>query len=149
MSRGNNQITTLYTNLVAGSSALTPEMQERIFSHAKLTKNVALAAALAKRVDTIETIDKKLAKWDAAKIQAAWYLRPGRPVAQITEQLEREDRITVLEVLAGIEHLDAAVYEMCAKKNVSRIALLYSRTRQRVESTGWSPPERSPNRTIR
>lgn len=123
MSRGNNQITTLYTNLVAGSSALTPEMQERIFSHAKLTKNVALAAALAKRVDTIETIDKKLAKWDAAKIQAAWYLRPGRPVAQITEQLEREDRITVLEVLAGIEHLDAAVYEMCAKKNVSRIAL--------------------------
>ena len=123
MTRGNNQITTLYTNLVSGSSALTPEMQERIFAHAKLTKNVALAAALAKRADTVETIDKKLAKWDAAKVQAAWYLRPGRPVAQITEQLEREDRITVLEALAGIEHLDGAVYEMCAKKNVARIAL--------------------------
>lgn len=124
MSRGNNQITMLYANLAAGGGALTPEMQERIFAHAKLTKNVALAAALAKRADTVETIDKKLAKWDAAKVQAAWYLRPGRPVQQVAEQLEREDRITVLEVLAGLEHLDAAVYEMCAKKNVPRIAIV-------------------------
>lgn len=123
MTRGGNQLTMLYTNLVSGGSALTPEMQERIFSHAKLTKNIAIAAALAKRVDTTETIDEKLAKWNAAKIQAAWYLRPGRPVSQITEHLERENRITVLESLAGLENLDVVVYDTCAKKNVARVAI--------------------------
>jgi len=123
MPRGNSQITTLYTNLVSSTAVLSDKTQARIFAYAKLTKDTVLAAALAKRSDTIDSIDKSLAKWDAAKVQAAWYARPGRSVEQIVAQLEREDRITVLEVLAGIDGLTPEVYAMCASKKVARIAL--------------------------
>lgn len=123
MPRGNSQITALYTNLVSSTAVLSDKTQARIFAYARLTKDTVLAAALAKRSDTVDSIDKSLAKWDAAKVQAAWYARPGRPVEQITAQLEREDRITVLEVLAGIDGLTPEVYAMCARKNVARIAL--------------------------
>jgi len=123
MPRGNSQITALYTNLVSSTAVLSDKTQARIFAYAKLTKDTVLAAALAKRADTVDSIDKSLAKWDAAKVQAAWYARPGRPVEQIVAQLEREDRITVLEVLAGIDGLTPEVYTMCARKNVARIAL--------------------------
>lgn len=122
MTRGSNQITALYENIVAGAQPLSEEMQRRILAHSKLTKNAALAAALAKRSDTVDEVDTQLAAWDAAKVQAAWYARPNRPVAQVIEQLERENRITVLEVLAGIEGLGSEVYKRCAKKNSARVA---------------------------
>lgn len=122
MTRGSNQITALYENIVSSSQKLGEEMQRRILTHAKLTKNVGLAADLAKRTDTVDEVDSQLAAWDAAKVQASWYARPNRPVAQVIEHLERENRITVLEVLAGIEGLGSEVYKRCAKKNSARVA---------------------------
>ena len=123
MTRGNKQINLVYENLVESEAPLTAAVQHRIYTHAKATKNVNLAAGLAKRIDTIEEIDDQLSKWGAAKIQASWYMRPGRDKDTVRDKILKEDRVTILEVVAALGGLDSSVYEACSEHCVPRVAL--------------------------
>jgi len=123
MNRGNQQINLVYENLVSSQAPLAETVQRRIYAHAKSTKDVNLAAGLAKRTDTVREIDDALSKWGAAKIQAAWYMRHGRDKDVVRNKILKEDRVTILEVVAGIGGLDESVYEACAEHCVPRVAL--------------------------
>lgn len=123
MTRGNQQIKQVYANLAGGEGHVPETIQWRIYQHAKRTKNVELGSYLAKRSDTVAEIDALLSKWEAAKIQAAWYMRPGRDKDVVRGKILHEDRVTVLEVVAGITGLDESVYEACARHLVNRVAL--------------------------
>jgi len=123
MTRGNQDIKGIYLNVIKVSTSLDPEFQRRVLQVAKTSKNEDLAAALARREDTLPEIDDDLGSWGSAKVQSAWFARPGRDLAAVAKRLGREKRVTVLEVIAALPDLDPSIYEICARRNAARVAL--------------------------
>ncbi len=123
MTRGTPQINEVYANLANSEGVLPESVQWRIYRYAKQFKDTDLAAGLAKRADIVKELDDQLSNWGAAKIQASWYMRPGRDKDSVRAKISKEDRVTVLEVIAEINGLDPVVYEACAKHCVVRVAL--------------------------
>lgn len=113
----------MYLNVIRSSDTLDQQFQRRAHHVAKLAKDEDLASALARRPDTLSEIDDDLATWGSAKVQSAWFTRPGRDLAKAAQRLSREKRVTVLEVIAGLPDLDERFYAICAKRDASRVAL--------------------------
>lgn len=120
MARG---IQSMYLNLIRSSERLDPVFQRRIHQVMKRTKNEDLAAAMARRADTLDEIDADLSNWGSAKVQAAWFARPGRDMTAAVQRLRKEKRVTILEVVASVESLNSAIYEICADRDAARVAL--------------------------
>jgi len=124
MNRGNNNgIKGIYLNVIRASETLDPELQRRVHHVARASKDEDLGAALAKRADTLPEIDDDLGNWGSAKVQSAWFARPGRDMAAAVAKLTREKRITVLEVISALPDLPEEIYDLCAKRNAVRVAL--------------------------
>lgn len=124
MSRGNQQnIKGMYLNVIRVSESLDSEFQRRVHHVAKTTKDEDLASALARRPDTLDEIDDDLGSWGSAKVQSAWFSRPGRDIAAAAKRLSKEKRVTVLEVIAALPGLDPSIYEICARRDAPRVAL--------------------------
>lgn len=122
MTRSDN-LKSLYHNLLAGSAPLQDATQLRIHRYARRTKDVELGAELARRSDTIASIDEDLASWAVARVQSAWFARPGRDTQRVAQRMREEKRITVLEVGAGLVDLDQDVYHAFAANTHPRIAI--------------------------
>lgn len=124
MTRGNNNgINGIYLNVIKGSEKLDHEFQRRVHHVARATRDEELAAALAKRGDTLPEIDDDLGDWGSARVQSAWFARPGRDMAAVIAKLNREKRITVLEVISALPDLPTEIYGICARRNAVRVAL--------------------------
>ena len=124
MPRGYQQeIKGMYLNVIRVSETLDPEFQRRAHLVAKASKDEELAAALARRQDTLPEIDDDLGSWGSAKVQSAWFSRPGRDIAAAGKRLSKEKRVTVLEVVAALPGLDPSIYEICAARDAARVAL--------------------------
>jgi hypothetical protein len=124
MTRGhNNGINGIYLNVIKGSEKLDHEFQRRVHHVARATRDEELAAALAKRGDTLPEIDDDLGEWGSARVQSAWFARPGRDMAAVIAKLNREKRITVLEVISALPDLPIEIYGICARRNAVRVAL--------------------------
>lgn len=137
MTQGNkNGIKDIYLNVIRASSTLDPEFQRRVYHVAQLTKDEEIAAALAKRADTLPEIDEDLSTWSSAKVQSAWFTRPGRDIAAVVARLAREKRITVLEVLSALPDLPLEVYDICARRDATRVAMPL------LSNTSASPEQR-------
>jgi hypothetical protein len=125
MTRGSNNtaIQAIYLNAIRGSETLDHEFQRRVHRVARATRDEDLGAALAKRTDTLPEIDDDLGKWSSARVQSAWFARPGRDMAAAIAKLSREKRITVLEVISALPDLPPEIYGICARRNAVRVAL--------------------------
>ncbi len=113
----------LYENLACSEGRLGGEIQKRIHQYALRHKHAELAAALARRGDLLEEIDRELSTWGEARVLAAWYKNPKRGADQVREKIAKERRITVLEAVAGLDGLDPSVYEVCAGRISVKVAL--------------------------
>jgi hypothetical protein len=136
MSRGSNQsVRGIYLNVIRSSEVLDPDFQRRAHHVAKTTSDEELGSALARRQDTLQEIDDDLATWGSAKVQSAWFTRPGRDLAAAAARLSKEKRVTVLEVVASLPDLDSRFYEVCAKRQSARVAIpLLSNTSVPIET---------------
>jgi len=124
MTRGHNKgINGIYLNVIKGSEKLDHEFQRRVHHVARATRDEELAAALAKRGDTLPEIDDNLGEWGSARVQSAWFARPGRDMVATIAKLNREKRITVLEVISALPDLPIEIYGICARRNAVRVAL--------------------------
>jgi hypothetical protein len=117
-----SELSDLYGSLARSASDLDPRLQVRIHRYAMRTRNEDLAAALARRSDTIAEVDAELGGWSTAKVQAAWFSRPGRSPADTVSKVRKERRVTVLEVVAGLEALPPEIYKICADRDSHRVA---------------------------
>jgi hypothetical protein len=124
MTRGSTSkgVKGMYLNMIRSSETLDPAFQRRVHQLAKRTKDEDLAASLARRADTIDEIDTDLGSWGSAKVQSAWFARPGRDYAAVAAKLAREKRVTILEVVASLGQLPEAIYATCAKRDSLRVA---------------------------
>jgi hypothetical protein len=112
----------MYLNVIKSSDSLSPEFQRRVFRVARNAKDEDLAAALAVRPDTLPELDAELGAWGSARVQSAWFARPGRDMSATIQSLRKEKRVTILEVIAGIPELTPEVYEVCVQRNATRVA---------------------------
>lgn len=119
----NNGINSIYLNVIKGSEKINDEFQRRVHHVARATHDEELGAALAKRGDTLPEIDDDLSKWSSARVQSAWFARPGRDMVAVIAKLNREKRITVLEVISALPDLPNEIYDICARRNAVRVAI--------------------------
>lgn len=113
----------IYLRIATAAPTISEKMQEQIHRFAMSESDAPIAAALARRSDTIDTIDSELGGWSEATVQAAWFARPGRTAAAATEKVAKEKRVTVLEVVAALDGLPADVYKQCLSRSSARVAM--------------------------
>lgn len=118
----NDALERLYHNLATSATTLGPVLQRRIHRHSVARKDDVLAAALARRGDTLTELDDLLGAHRSAKVAAAWLTRPGRSSTVIAARLDRERRVSVVEAVAKTADLDPAVYATCAAALSPRVA---------------------------
>jgi hypothetical protein len=113
----------LYLRLATEAPNISGSSQQRIHRYALSHTDEELAAALARRSDTVDEIDAELGNWPSAKVQAAWFARPGRTPEQAVAKVQRERRVTVLEVVAALEGLPERIYAHCAARDSARVSM--------------------------